>query len=85
MGNGWHEWPLMVFTVLGQCVAGGFMVMALALLYGVNDRATRRRAELMMVVLWILNGRRFHRLDTALRLTAARLQLAQPPRQFGVE
>ncbi|EJK11949.1 DmsC/YnfH family molybdoenzyme membrane anchor subunit, partial [Klebsiella pneumoniae] len=20
MGNGWHEWPLMVFTVFGQCV-----------------------------------------------------------------
>ena len=23
MGNGWHEWPLVLFTVLGQCVAGG--------------------------------------------------------------
>ena len=22
MGNGWHEWPLVLFTVLGQCVAG---------------------------------------------------------------
>ena len=31
MGNGWHEWPLMIFTVFGQCVAGGFIVMALAL------------------------------------------------------
>ncbi|MEZ2959417.1 DmsC/YnfH family molybdoenzyme membrane anchor subunit, partial [Escherichia coli] len=20
MGNGWHEWPLVIFTVLGQCV-----------------------------------------------------------------
>ncbi|WP_196054383.1 DmsC/YnfH family molybdoenzyme membrane anchor subunit, partial [Klebsiella pneumoniae] len=20
MGNGWHEWPLVLFTVLGQCV-----------------------------------------------------------------
>ncbi|HFV6627536.1 TPA: DmsC/YnfH family molybdoenzyme membrane anchor subunit, partial [Escherichia coli] len=19
MGNGWHEWPLVIFTVLGQC------------------------------------------------------------------
>ncbi|MGN2425245.1 MULTISPECIES: dimethyl sulfoxide reductase anchor subunit [Klebsiella] len=19
MGNGWHEWPLALFTVLGQC------------------------------------------------------------------
>ncbi|WP_338151353.1 DmsC/YnfH family molybdoenzyme membrane anchor subunit, partial [Escherichia coli] len=25
MGMGWHEWPLMVFTVLGQCVVGGFI------------------------------------------------------------
>ena len=30
MGNGWHEWPLMVFTVFGQCVVGGFIVLALA-------------------------------------------------------
>ncbi|MFG5957991.1 DmsC/YnfH family molybdoenzyme membrane anchor subunit, partial [Salmonella enterica] len=22
MGSGWHEWPLMIFTVFGQCVAG---------------------------------------------------------------
>ncbi len=32
MGSGWHEWPLMIFTVFGQCVAGGFIVLALALL-----------------------------------------------------
>ena len=25
MGNGWHEWPLMVFTVFGQCVVGGLL------------------------------------------------------------
>ncbi|PZM26705.1 DmsC/YnfH family molybdoenzyme membrane anchor subunit [Salmonella enterica] len=23
MGSGWHEWPLMIFTVFGQCVAEG--------------------------------------------------------------
>lgn len=34
MGSGWHEWPLMIFTVFGQCVAGGFIVLALALLKG---------------------------------------------------
>ncbi|HEY3982579.1 dimethyl sulfoxide reductase anchor subunit family protein [Cedecea sp.] len=74
MGNGWHEWPLMVFTVLGQCVAGGFIVMALALLYGVNDRALRRRAELMMVVLWILMGVGF---------IASILHLGSPLRAFN--
>lgn len=74
MGNGWHEWPLMVFTVLGQCVVGGFIVMALALLYGVNDRTTRRRAELMMVVLWILMGVGF---------IASILHLGSPLRAFN--
>lgn len=74
MGNGWHEWPLMAFTVLGQCVAGGFIVMALALLYGVNDRTTRRRAELMMVVLWILMGVGF---------IASILHLGSPLRAFN--
>lgn len=30
MGSGWHEWPLMIFTVFGQCVVGGFIVLELA-------------------------------------------------------
>jgi hypothetical protein len=38
----WHEWPLMIFTVFGQCVVGGFIVLALALLKG-NLNATRFR------------------------------------------
>ncbi|MEA7571688.1 dimethyl sulfoxide reductase anchor subunit, partial [Salmonella enterica subsp. enterica serovar Virginia] len=25
MGSGWHEWPLVLFTVLGQCVAGALI------------------------------------------------------------
>ncbi|VEB99171.1 DMSO reductase anchor subunit [Cedecea lapagei] len=74
MGNGWHEWPLMVFTVVGQCVAGGFIVMALALFYGVNDKATRRRTELMMVVLWVLMGIGF---------IASILHLGSPLRAFN--
>ncbi|EJF29380.1 MULTISPECIES: dimethyl sulfoxide reductase anchor subunit family protein [Enterobacteriaceae] len=74
MGNGWHEWPLMVFTVLGQCVAGGFIVMALALLYGVKDKAVRKRAELLMVVLWILMGIGF---------IASILHLGSPLRAFN--
>ncbi|WP_336817851.1 dimethyl sulfoxide reductase anchor subunit family protein [Cedecea sp. MMO-103] len=74
MGNGWHEWPLMVFTVLGQCVAGGFIAMALALLYGVKDKAVRKRAELLMVVLWILMGIGF---------IASILHLGSPLRAFN--
>jgi anaerobic dimethyl sulfoxide reductase subunit C (anchor subunit) len=56
MGNGWHEWPLMIFTVLGQCVAGGFIVMALALMLGVKDREQKKRVEWSMIVLWVLMG-----------------------------
>nr|HCI8667223.1 dimethyl sulfoxide reductase anchor subunit [Klebsiella variicola] len=26
MGSGWHEWPLVLFTVLGQCVVGATLV-----------------------------------------------------------
>lgn len=40
MGMGWHEWPLMVFTVLGQCVVGGFIVLGLALLFGGLSRGS---------------------------------------------
>ncbi len=29
MGNGWHEWPLVLFTVLGQCVVGATIVSGL--------------------------------------------------------
>ncbi|MGS6346408.1 DmsC/YnfH family molybdoenzyme membrane anchor subunit, partial [Enterobacter intestinihominis] len=32
MGSGWHEWALLMFWVFGECVAGGFIVLALALL-----------------------------------------------------
>ncbi|MSD89952.1 dimethyl sulfoxide reductase, partial [Escherichia coli] len=34
MGSVWDDWPLMILTVFGQCVAGGFIVLALALLKG---------------------------------------------------
>ncbi|VDZ64854.1 DMSO reductase anchor subunit [Serratia odorifera] len=34
MGMGWHEWPLMLFTVLGQCVVGGVMVTGWVLIKG---------------------------------------------------
>ncbi len=56
MGNGWHEWPLMVFTVLGQCVVGGFIVMACALIGGFDNDQKRRKVIQAMLVLWILMG-----------------------------
>ncbi|WP_202302683.1 dimethyl sulfoxide reductase anchor subunit family protein [Dryocola clanedunensis] len=74
MGNGWHEWPLMIFTVLGQCVAGGFIVMALALLNGVDDRAQQKRVQWAMIVLWVLMGVGF---------IASILHLGSPLRAFN--
>lgn len=74
MGNGWHEWPLMVFTVLGQCVAGGFIVMALALLTGISDRVLQKRVQWAMIVLWVLMGIGF---------IASVLHLGSPLRAFN--
>lgn len=53
MGNGWHEWPLMIFTVFGQCVAGGFIVMALALMTGNLSREQEQRVVGSMFGLWV--------------------------------
>jgi hypothetical protein len=78
MGSGWHEWPLMIFTVLGQCVAGGtfyrdgfgaarrhFNERPLNVnAYSGNDRAVGA------------NGHRLYGLGAAPGLTAARVQLA---------
>jgi anaerobic dimethyl sulfoxide reductase subunit C (anchor subunit) len=64
----------MVFTVLGQCVAGGFIVMALALLTGVSDRVQQKRVHWAMIVLWVLMGIGF---------MASVLHLGSPLRAFN--
>ncbi|NDL61553.1 DmsC/YnfH family molybdoenzyme membrane anchor subunit [Acerihabitans arboris] len=56
MGNGWHEWPLMFFTVAGQSVIGGYLVMAMALLAGRLTPQQARRVHLAMFFLWLLMG-----------------------------
>jgi len=73
MGNGWHEWPLMVFTVLGQCVVGGFIVLALALL-GYRTQEESRRIHLSMFFLWVL---------MAIAFIASVLHLGSPLRMFN--
>lgn len=73
MGNGWHEWPLMVFTVLGQCVVGGFIVLAIALL-GNCTRDEARRIHLSMFFLWAL---------MAIAFIASVLHLGSPLRAFN--
>ena len=42
MGSGWHEWPLVIFTVFGQCVAGALIVMGFAWLNERDDKARIR-------------------------------------------
>lgn len=69
MGNGWHEWPLMIFTVFGQCVAGGFIVLALTLMTGKLPREQEQRVVGSMFI----DGDRVYRLDNAPRFAAAGL------------
>ncbi|CNE27746.1 dimethyl sulfoxide reductase anchor subunit family protein [Yersinia mollaretii] len=74
MGMGWHEWPLMVFTVLGQCVVGGFIVLGLALILGGLSRGQQQRLHRSMFVLWVL---------MALAFIASTLHLGSPLRAFN--
>ncbi|MDQ4431584.1 dimethyl sulfoxide reductase anchor subunit family protein [Yokenella regensburgei] len=74
MGSGWHEWPLMIFTVFGQCVAGGFIVLALALMKGGLDNQQQKRVVLSMFGLWVLMG---------LAFIASTLHLGSPLRAFN--
>ena len=74
MGMGWHEWPLMIFTVLGQCVVGGFIVLALALISGRLDNDRTRRVHLSMFFLWVLMGIGF---------IASVMHLGSPMRAFN--
>lgn len=73
MGNGWHEWPLMVFTVLGQCVVGAFIVLAIALLTR-RSAEEYRRIHLSMFFLWVL---------MAVAFIASVLHLGSPLRAFN--
>ncbi|KAB0885670.1 dimethyl sulfoxide reductase anchor subunit family protein [Cronobacter muytjensii] len=72
MGSGWHEWPLVLFTVLGQCVAGGLIVTGQAWFNGnQNDRA---RIVRVMFFLWVLMGIAF---------LASVMHLGSPLRAFN--
>ena len=74
MGSGWHEWPLMIFTVFGQCVVGGFIVLALALLNGRMRADKQQRLIATMFGLWVLMGIGF---------IASTLHLGSPMRAFN--
>lgn len=74
MGTGWHEWPLMVFTVLGQFVVGGVMVMGMAIIAGnLTDRQSKA-VHRSMFFLWLLMGIAF---------IASLMHLGTPGRAFN--
>lgn len=43
MGNGWHEWPLVIFTVLGQCVVGTCLIVSGIGWFAAKNDADRQR------------------------------------------
>ena len=73
MGSGWHEWPLMIFTVFGQCVAGALIVMGFAWLNERDDKA-RIRIVRSLFFLWLVMGIGF---------MASVLHLGSPLRAFN--
>lgn len=74
MGNGWHEWPLVLFTVLGQCVVGALIVCGLSWLALKDDPAARLRIVRGMFFLWIVMG---------LGFLASIIHLGSPMRAFN--
>ncbi|NIY46384.1 DmsC/YnfH family molybdoenzyme membrane anchor subunit [Cedecea colo] len=74
MGNGWHEWPLVLFTVLGQCVTGGVIVMGLAWLSASNNSELQNKIVRAMFFLWVLMGVAF---------LASVMHLGSPLRAFN--
>ena len=74
MGTGWHEWPLIIFTVLAQCVVGAFIVMALVLAEGKQANQVAHTARLRMFFLWVLLGVAF---------VASVMHLGSPARAFN--
>lgn len=73
MGSGWHEWPLMIFTVFGQCVAGGFYRSG----FGAAQRrpASRSPAACYRLHVWLMgaDGHWLYRLYAPSWFTDARL------------
>lgn len=74
MGMGWHEWPLMLFTVLGQCVVGAIIVMGLTVIGGNLNEQQSRAVHRSLFFLWLLMGIAF---------AASTLHLGSPLRAFN--
>ena len=74
MGSGWHEWPLVLFTVLGQCVAEATIVSGLGWMSLTDNSEARQRLVKRMVFLWLMMGVGF---------LASVLHLGSPLRAFN--
>lgn len=53
---GWHEWPLMVFTVFGQVAVGGLLVLSFALLSGKVEEIDKTSITKSLFFVWVLLG-----------------------------
>ncbi|WP_052959478.1 dimethyl sulfoxide reductase anchor subunit family protein, partial [Salmonella enterica] len=73
-GSGWHEWPLMIFTVFGQCVVGALIVSGLGWLTAKDDTIARQRIVRSMFFLWLVMG---------LGFLASIMHLGSPMRAFN--
>ncbi|WP_310606666.1 dimethyl sulfoxide reductase anchor subunit family protein [Buttiauxella brennerae] len=74
MGSGWHEWPLVLFTVLGQCVVGAVIVMGLAWNAASNNSELQQKILRSMFFIWVLMGVAF---------IASVMHLGSPLRAFN--
>jgi Tat-targeted selenate reductase subunit YnfH len=74
MGNGWHEWPLVLFTVLGQCVAGGVIVTGAAWMSASKNSELQVKIVRAMFFLWVIMGVAF---------IASIMHLGSPLRAFN--
>lgn len=74
MGSGWHEWPLVLFTVLGQCVVGAVIVMGLAWNAASNNSELQQRVVRSMFFIWLIMGIAF---------IASVMHLGSPLRAFN--
>ncbi|MEZ2575208.1 dimethyl sulfoxide reductase anchor subunit family protein [Buttiauxella ferragutiae] len=74
MGSGWHEWPLVLFTVLGQCVVGAVIVMSYAWNHASNNSELQHKMLRPMFFIWLLMGIAF---------IASVMHLGSPLRAFN--
>ena len=53
---GWHELPLVIFTVLTQCAVGAFILLGTLIFTGQLEGASLRRLNRPMLLIWVLMG-----------------------------